>query len=41
MTLLMREPNISLYKEFIRKLMEEIKTFKLNGETETIELFIV
>jgi hypothetical protein len=40
LTTLMVEPNIANYKEFFRKLMDEIKTFKLNGEVETIELFI-
>lgn len=28
----MLEPSLSNYKDFFRKLMEEVKTFKLNGE---------
>jgi hypothetical protein len=33
-------PSIANYKEFFRKLMDEIKAFKVSGEVETIELFI-
>lgn len=40
LTVLMLDPSLPVYKEFFKKLMDEIKTFKLNGEIETIELFL-